>query len=146
MGSAARRDRAGDGGDLERFAQRFIDSQSYHPASRIFLVDVAGGEPVTSHPRILEREEAREHEGEAEEEDELVDGLLDAPAGLADVSVEEAGRMRVLTRPITDGGRRLGTLHVADPLTPVSDAQASLLRTFALVGSLALVLAVAAGC
>jgi signal transduction histidine kinase len=51
----------------------------------------------------------------------------------------------VLTRPIADDGRRLGTLSVADPLTPVSNAQASLLRTFALVGSLALALAVAAG-
>ena len=131
--------------DVERFAQRFIDSQSYHPASRIFVFDVAGGELVTSHPRILEREEAREHEGEVEEEDELVDGLLDAPVGLSDVSVEEAGRMRVLSRPIAADGRRVGTLYVADPLTPVTDAQASLLRTFALVGSLALALAVAAG-
>ena len=131
--------------DVERFAQRFIDSQSYHPASRVFLVDVAGGEPVTNHPRILEQEQTREHEGEAKEEDELVDGLLDAPAGLSDASVEEAGRMRVLTRPIAEDGRRIGTLYIADPLKSVSDAQASLRRTFALVGSLALALAVAAG-
>jgi two-component system, OmpR family, sensor kinase len=131
--------------DVERLAQRFIASQSYHPASRIFVLDVVGGEPVTNHPRILEQEEAREHGDEAEEEDELVDGLLDAPAGLSDVSVQEAGRMRVLARALDDGGRRIGTLYVADPLTPFTDAQASLLRTFALVGSLALALAVAAG-
>ncbi|MET0818753.1 MAG: ATP-binding protein [Solirubrobacteraceae bacterium] len=131
--------------NLEQFAQRFIDSQSYHPASRIFVVDVAGGAPVTNHPQILAREEAREHADEAQEEDELVDGLTDAPAGLADVSIQEAGRMRVLTRTITDGGRRVGSLQIADPLKPVTDAQASLLRTFALVGSLALALAVAAG-
>ena len=81
----------------------------------------------------------------SDEHEEHADGLLDAPVGLSDVSVEEAGRMRVLTRPITSAGRRVGTLHVADPLTPVTDAQASLLRTFALVGSLALALAVAAG-
>ncbi|HWK28720.1 MAG TPA: HAMP domain-containing sensor histidine kinase [Solirubrobacter sp.] len=131
--------------DVERFARRFIDSQSYHPASRVFVIDVAGGEPVTNHPRILKQEQAREHENEPEEQDELVDGLLDAPVGLSDVSVEEAGRMRVLVRPIANDGRRIGTLYVADPLTPVSDAQASLLRTFALVGSLALALAVAVG-
>jgi signal transduction histidine kinase len=131
--------------EVERFARLFIESQSYHPASRIFVVDVVGGEPQTNHPRILEQEEAREHGNDAEEEDELVDGLLRAPAGFADVSVEDAGRMRVLTRTIADGGRRVGTLYVADPLTPVEDAQASLLRTFALVGSLALALAVAAG-
>jgi signal transduction histidine kinase len=100
---------------------------------------------VTNHPQILEREQEREHDNEPEEQDELVDGLLRAPDGLSDASVEEAGRMRVLTRPITANGRTIGTLHVADPLTPVSAAQASLLRTYTLVGSLALVLAVAAG-
>ena len=33
--------------------------------------------------------------------------------------------MRVLTRPITEQGRRVGTLQIADPLSPVEDAQAS---------------------
>jgi signal transduction histidine kinase len=131
--------------ELERFAQRFIDSQRYHPASRVFVVDVSGGEPVSNHPEILAQEQAREEEGGSEAQDEVADGLLRAPVGLSDVSVEEAGRMRALARPITRGGRRIGTLYVADPLTPVSDAQESLLRTFALVGSLALALAVAAG-
>jgi signal transduction histidine kinase len=131
--------------EVERFAQRFIASQSYHPASRVFVVDVAGGEPVTNNPRILEQEQAREHESEAEERDEVVDGLLHAPVGLSDVSVEEAGRMRVLNRPIARDGRRIGALYVAGPLTSVSDAQDSLLRTFALVGVLALALAVVAG-
>ena len=54
--------------DAQRFAQRFIDSQSYHPASRVFVVDVAGAEPVTNQPRILDEEEAREHE-ECDEHD-----------------------------------------------------------------------------
>ena len=131
--------------DVERLGQRYIASQSYHPASRIFVVDVAGGEPVTSHPRILEQEQAHEREGEGEEESELVDGLVNAPPGRSDVAVEEAGRMRVAAHPIEYDGRRMGTLYVADPLTPVEDAQASLLRTFALVGTLALALAIAAG-
>ena len=46
--------------------------------------------------------------------------------------------MRVITQPIVDEGDVVGTLRVADPLTPVENAQASLLRTFAVVGSLAL--------
>jgi signal transduction histidine kinase len=132
-------------GDLESFAREFIDSQDYHPASRVFVVDVAGGQPVTNHPSILRDELAREQDGEAHEEAELRDGLLGAPEGLATVSVEEAGTMRVATRAITSDGRRVGTLHVADPLTTVHDTEESLLRTFAVVGSLALLLAVAAG-
>ena len=137
---------------VERVARRFIDSQSYHPASRVFIVDVAGGQPVTNESRILERElerEGQEHapgeEDEAGEEQEVSDRLLGAPEGLATASVEEAGKLRMLTRPIDYEGRRVGTLHVADPLTPVEDAQESLRRTFAVAGSLALLLAVAAG-
>jgi signal transduction histidine kinase len=130
--------------DVVRFAQQFIDDQSYHPAARVFVVALAGAEPVTNQPRIL-YEESREREEHGDEHEEHPEGLQDAPIGLSDVSVEEAGRMRVLSRPIFSAGRRIGTIHVADPLTPVTDAQASLLRTFALVGSLALALAVAAG-
>jgi two-component system, OmpR family, sensor kinase len=131
---------------VERTARRFIASQSYHPASRVFLIDVAGGQAVTNHPDILERElEREEREEESGQEEELPDGLVDAPEGVATVSVEEAGKMRIVTEPIDYQGERVGTLHVADPLTPVENAQASLRRTFALAGSLALLLAVAAG-
>jgi two-component system OmpR family sensor kinase len=133
-------------GRVERVARRFIDSQSYHPASRVFLIDVAGGQPVTNHSEVLERElERGERDEESGAEEELPDGLVSAPVGVASVSVEEAGKMRVVTRPIDYGGRRVGTLHVADPLTPVEDTEASLRRTFAVAGSLALLLAVAAG-
>jgi len=128
---------------LERTARRFIASQSYHPASRIFVVDVVGGSAVTNETRIVERD--LEHEREESGEDEgLPDRLRAAPEGLATVTIEE-GRMRVITQPIVDEGDVVGTLRVADPLTPVENAQASLLRTFAVVGSLALLLAVAAG-
>ena len=131
---------------VERVARRFIASQRYHPASRIFVIDVTGGQPVTNHPDILERElEREEHEEDAGEEEELPDGLVDAPQGVATISVEQAGKMRVVTEPISHEGRRVGTLQVADPLTPVENAEASLRRTFALAGSLALLLAVAAG-
>ncbi len=85
------------------------------------------------------REEAREHSPHE------VRGLLDAPTGLSTAVVAEAGNMRVLTVPIDYQGRRVGTLRVADPLTPVEQAQASLRRTFLVVGVLALVLAVAVG-
>ncbi|HSD79801.1 MAG TPA: HAMP domain-containing sensor histidine kinase [Solirubrobacteraceae bacterium] len=128
-------------------ARRFISAQRYHPASRVFIVDVAGGAPVSNQPRILERELGREHGEPADKDADTSSGhgVIDAGAGLATARVEEAGRMRVLTRAIDYHGRRVGTLQIADPLTSVDDAQDSLLRTFVLVGSLALALAVAAG-
>jgi signal transduction histidine kinase len=53
--------------------------------------------------------------------------------------------MRVLAAPIESGGRRVGTLRVANPLTPLQQAQASLRRTFIVVAIVAVAVAIAAG-
>jgi two-component system, OmpR family, sensor kinase len=124
---------------LQAAAQRFIKAQRYHAEALIIAVEVIGGQTVSNNSELVAQEEAREH-GSPE-----VRGLLDAPVGLSDATVAEAGRMRVLSEPITSGGRRVGTLRLADPLTPVDQAQSSLRRTFVLVGLLAVVLAVAVG-
>ena len=126
---------------VEQAARGFIAAQRYHPASRIFAIDVTRGRPVSNQPRIVDREE--QHRGVAQRSSG--DGVIEANQGTTTAEVEEAGRMRVLTRPIAEHGRRVGTLQIADPLSLVEDAQDSLLRTFALVGSLALALAVVAG-
>ena len=97
---------------VERIARRYIDSQSYHLASRVFIVDVAGGQPVTNESRILERELERKGQEHAPGEEKrparrVPDRLLGAPAGLATVSIEEAGKLRMVTRPIDYEGRRV---------------------------------------
>ena len=51
----------------------------------------------------------------------------------------------MLATPIRSGGRTVGTLRVANPLTPVQQAQSSLRRSFLVVGALALLVAIAAG-
>ena len=103
------------------------------------MVQAAGGPTVTNNADLLAAEEGRERsEPEAA-------GLLNSPAGLATAPVAEAGSMRVLTTPIDYRGQRVGTLRVANPLTPVQQAQASLRRTFLIVGVVALLLAIAAG-
>ena len=126
---------------VEQTARRFLDAQRYHPAARIFIIDVAGGTPVTNQPRILQQELEDDDEAQAASGR----GVINAPPGLASADVPEAGRMRVLTEPIDDHSRRVGTLQIADPLSSVHDAQDSLLRTFVLVGTLALLLSVVAG-
>ena len=127
---------------VERAARRFVTSERYHPAALIFIIDVTDGTPVTNQPRILARELEDENGGQRSSSGR---GVIDSRARLATVSVPEADRMRVLTRPIDYRGRRVGTLQIADPLSSVHDAQDSLKRTFALFGSLALLLAVVAG-
>jgi signal transduction histidine kinase len=124
---------------LERAARQFIADQRYHAESLLIVVQPAGGRAVSNSPDLLAAEEARERS-----EPETA-GLLRAPTGLATASVAEAGNMRVLTAPITYGGRRVGTLRVANPLTPVERAQASLRRTFLIVGAVALLVAIVVG-
>jgi two-component system, OmpR family, sensor kinase len=133
---------------LGRAARRFIAGQRYHPESRIFVVSVAGGAIVSNHPGIVQGERAREARARAgtlpprdERHEGAGDGLLDAPAGLATVSAEATGRLRVETYPIKSGGRLVGTLRIADPLSSVETAEHRLQRIFLLVGSLALALA-----
>jgi two-component system OmpR family sensor kinase len=140
---------------VERVARSFIASQTYHPESRIFVIDVAGAGTVTNHQSIVDREVEREHRADgspggehAEESREgRGDGLLDSPPGLTTVKAEEAGRLRVETYPIVRGGRTIATLRAADPLSTFDRDQAGLQRNFVIVGLLALVLAliVAAG-
>ena len=124
---------------LELTASQFIAAQRYHAESLIIVVQVSGGRTVSNNSELLVREEARErslHE---------TTGLLGSPTGLVTASVAEAGTMRVLAQPIDYGNRRVGTLRVANPLTPVQQAQASLRRAFLVVGVIALALAIAAG-
>ena len=124
---------------LERAATRFIAAQRYHAESVLTVVQATGGAIVSNNPRLLAREEARERRAPE------TTGLLDAPSGLATASVAEAGGMRVLTMPIRSGDRTVGTLRVANPLTPVQQAQSSLRRAFLTVGALALLVAIAVG-
>ncbi len=124
---------------LERAAADFIAAQRYHAESLIIVVQVNGDRTVSNNRELLAQEQSRERGGHEPT------GLLDSPIGLATASVAEAGTMRVLVQTIDYNHRRVGTLRVADPMTPVSQAQSSLLRSFALVGTLALVLAIAAG-
>jgi two-component system, OmpR family, sensor kinase len=123
---------------LETTARRFLASQRYHAEALINVVEVRGGHAVSNASDVLAGEEAREGDGRGS-------GLLDAPLGLSTASVAEAGSMRVLALPIMSGGRRVGTLRLANSLAPVTEAQSSLWRTFIIVGLVAVVLAALAG-
>jgi signal transduction histidine kinase len=124
---------------LRHVAERFIAGQRYHAESQLIVVQVPGGATVSNDAELLAAEKARERTVPE------ATGLLHAASGFATASVAEAGPMRVLSTPIDFGSRPIGTLRVANPLTPVRQAQASLQRTFVIVGAIALLAAVAAG-
>ena len=123
---------------LGRTAARFIAGQRYHAESLVIVVQINGAPTVTNHDEVLAAEGGRGRGSGAT-------GLLNAPIGLTTATVAEAGSMRVLSTPIDAGGRRIGTLRLANPLRSVQRAQSSLTRTFVIVGAIALLVAIAAG-
>jgi heavy metal sensor kinase len=130
---------------LSRTTKRFIASQQYHPESRIFLVQIRGQGNVTNQGRVIDREiEIESGESGEGPNREHEASILDAPSGFANVSSEDAGSLRVYSRPIIVGGQNVGTFRVADPRDPISRAQSGLRRTFLLVGLLALAVSVIA--
>ena len=99
--------------ELERRRRKWVALQRYHPESRIFVIEINGRPNVTNQRNLVERElELESGQAEARDEGEGVTRLLDAPNGLTNVSSEEGGSLRVLSRPIVRGGRSLGTFRV----------------------------------
>ena len=136
--------------ELRVAASRFVDSQAYHPDSRIFAIDVAdGGTTVTNSEVLIGSEEGSEtdsgEEGddefeEDEEEGESDSGLLSAPPGLATVSAGDDDSVRVLSAPVVAGDQTIGTFRVAESLSQIDEAQESLRSAFLVTGAVALVI------
>lgn len=124
---------------LASAAHRFLAAQRYHAESLLIVIQVTGGPTISNNSELIAAERTRDHAAPE------TTGLLSAPPGLATASVAEAGNMRVLSAPIEHAGRLLGSLRLANPLKPVEQAQASLMRTFVIVGIVALLAAIGAG-
>ncbi len=132
-------------------ARRFINSQTYHPASLIFAIRVGRETQVTNAPEVIEREVKREsHEAQAgggagpstDARGEHGAPIISTPSGFSTVSSGETGRLRVFARPVVRDGRTLGQFRAANPLTAVEEAQEGLRNTFLVVGLVALVVAI----
>ncbi len=120
---------------LGSVASRFLASQRYHAESLVIVVQVTGGVTLSSPSEFLAETDTRGARG----------ALFAAPLGFSDRVIPGVGPMRVLAQSIAAGGRTIGTLRFAEPLRPVSNAQSSLMQTFAIVGALTLLAAVLAG-
>jgi heavy metal sensor kinase len=132
-----------DPASLGATSARFVAGQRYHPEARIYLITPAGLPPVTNQARIVNEELAEIRSGRAESGEAGRGGIVSAGDGLTTISTDETGKLRVLSEPIVAGGTRVGTFRVADPLTSVDQALASLRNRFIAVGLGALLLSVA---
>jgi signal transduction histidine kinase len=128
-------------------ARSYVRAQPLGPSVRVYLVTVPGAPAVSNEPELVgdgaraERESAAEQRREAGE----VRDLRAAPDGFSTVTLSDAGELRVLTREVARGGRRLATVRVGEPLEPVEDAREEVGRAFVLAGGAALLAALAAG-
>jgi heavy metal sensor kinase len=132
-----------DPATLRAASQGFIAGQRYHPEARIYLISPSGVSPVTNQQRIVNEELAETHSGNTESGEAGAGGIVSAGDGLTTISTDETGKLRVLTQPVVVGASRIGTFRVADPLTSVDQALASLRNRFIAVGLGALILSVA---
>jgi signal transduction histidine kinase len=132
-----------DPASLRAAGERFVAGQRYHPEARIYLVAPQGLAPVTNQTRIVQEELAETNAGNKEKGEAGAGGIVSAGDGLTTISTDETGKLRVLTEPVVVEGTRIGTFRVADPLTSVDQALASLRNRFIAVGLGALLLSVA---
>jgi heavy metal sensor kinase len=131
-----------DPAGLRAASEGFLSGQRYHPESRIFAITPEGGAPVTNQQRIVDEEVRESPPGNSESDEAGAGGIVSAGAGLKTISTDETGKLRVLTEPVTVDGTKIGTFRVADPLTSVDEALASLRDRFIAVGLAALLLSV----
>jgi two-component system OmpR family sensor kinase len=128
-------------GQLARRSHAFVNGQAYHPDSRIFAIEIGNGSRVVTNSEELIEAELGEVEGGEGDEGSARSptGVLSAPPGYETLSAGGDARVRVLTRPVPNGGRQLGTFRVAQSLSQVAAAQDSLRSTFIAIGAIALV-------
>src|SRR5436190_5892952 len=132
-----------DPAGLRQAGLRFLTGQRYHPEARIYVISPRGLPPVTNQQRIVNEELAESRSGGGDSDEAGHGGIVATQSGLSTLSTDETGKLRVLTEPVRVGGATIGIFRVADPLTSVDQALASLRNRFIAVGLGALVLSVA---
>jgi signal transduction histidine kinase len=134
--------RVNDPATFHRASERFVSGQRYHPEARIYVITPKGLPPVTNQMRIVDEELAESRSGGGESGEAEGGGIVFADDGLTTISTDETGKLRVLTEPVVVHGTRVGTFRVADPVTSVDQALATLRNRFIAVGLGALLLSV----
>nr|WP_040160575.1 HAMP domain-containing protein [Nigerium massiliense] len=114
--------RVSDPAALCRAATTWLGQQRDHPASQLQLIQCGDAGLVANHPDL----EARAREAAPAPAQGDRPWLLRAPDGFSVATLGTGEELRVLSVPVMDGDRRLGTLRIADSLLPVSRMRGSL--------------------
>ena len=127
-------------------AVRLIAAQPFGPSAQVLAITVPGAGIATNQPELLGLEpEGEEERADRGAEGEDARGILATDPGFTTVNIEEAGDVRLLTRPVARNGQAVATVRAGEPLESVDRALEGLSRTFLIVGSITLLLGAGAG-
>ncbi|HEV3228366.1 MAG TPA: histidine kinase dimerization/phospho-acceptor domain-containing protein, partial [Solirubrobacteraceae bacterium] len=124
-------------------ARRYLATQPFHASSRLLFASVSGAGIVTNEPELLGLVRTPDEPTAVERTVELreAQALRAAPIGFSTVDVRDVGALRLLTRQVKLGSRVVATVGVGESLDPVARAQRGVARTFALAGTVTLLVA-----
>lgn len=123
----------------------YIAGQPFRASSRLLLERIPGFGTLTNQPELVRPgADPGEPRRRQQVENRQAGRLLAAPLGYSTVNLGDLGPVRLLTRPVERGGRRVATIVLGEPLEPVERAQQEVATTFAVAGSIALALALLA--
>ena len=125
-------------------ATRYVRAQPFTASSTLLFVLVPGASIASNHPEVFgSGAELGESSSEQARENRAAKALLTPRVGYSVAHVPDVGRMRVLERRVSVGGRRV-VVGAGLPLTLVESAQHDVAGAFALAGAIVLVLALIA--
>jgi heavy metal sensor kinase len=125
----------GPASSIERKANLYLQNQPYRASSRLLFIRVGQRPPVSNEPDLLS------------DKDDPVSSraLLATPPGYSNLTLPDAGELRIYRRVVERNGRTVANIAAGEPLAPVDRAQTQVARTFLLAGGGTLVLALLLG-
>jgi len=128
-----------------RSVRRYFGAQPFGPSARLLIVTIPGAGTISNEPELVGSEaETRERAGDPSEEQDEATELKTAPSGFSEIRLEDAGKVRVLTRTVRTAAGP-ATIRTGEPLQSVDRAQSEVAQTFLVVGALTLAAALLAG-
>jgi signal transduction histidine kinase len=125
--------------------RRYVSAQPFTGTSSLLFAMVPGAGTVSNHPEVFggPGPDDGEAPGEQTHENGLGRSLLSGPVGLSTRNVPDVGAARVAEHVVRAGSVPV-RLGAGEPLIVVTRAQRSIIRSFAIAGAVALVIALLA--
>ncbi|HEY3727020.1 MAG TPA: ATP-binding protein [Solirubrobacteraceae bacterium] len=125
--------------------RRYVTAQPLTGTSSLLFAMVPGAGTVSNHPEVFGSAAPDDDETAAEQlrENKLGRALLTGPLGLSTRQVPDVGAVRIDAHVVRAGTVRV-RIGAGEPLIVVTRAQRSIIRSFAIAGAVALVIALLA--